>query len=190
MGVRCCFRCCWQRRSLRHYGVRPAIEQDAEFVYDLIVQGIQEGHFSTDLLLSDTRAAKQYVTEAIRSGRTVLALNSQFQTIMTCPSSILVYGAPHDDHGRFAYLTIDGMAACDDYRIEFLMAAVRPERRGRRHGRQLVQPIGQLYEADGLVARCHAESIGMTRLLEHIGFRTVQVSSTGIQQMLRPPQLF
>ena len=87
----------------------------------------------------------------------------------------------------FACLTINGMVTYDDYRIEFSMAAIRPERRGLGHGRQLVQLIDQLYEADGLIARCYAESSGMARLLEEVGFRTDQVSPTGTQWMLRPP---
>lgn len=100
----------WRRRRLRRYGVRPATERDTVFIHELIIQGIQEGHFSVSLLLPDPACAKQRFTEVIRNERTVVLWNPEFGFV-TCRSRLLIWCAPQHDQVGFSYLMFNGGTA-------------------------------------------------------------------------------
>jgi GNAT superfamily N-acetyltransferase len=146
--------------------VRDASPVDADFVFDLVVQGVWNRNFT--LKLDDDAALKALALtfhHSILKHRIDGAHGSCWSRLF-----VLAFGVERVGFLWLMEHLVDG----NQRTVDIHAMSVLPVRRGMGHGRQLLYFAMDLVEREfpdhGMSATCHAESSVMRGMLERNGF--------------------
>ena len=172
----------WQsRRRLRRYGLRPATEQDLDFIMEEVVEGAKRGHYAASLLDPDqARGFRDQLRNVIRNSVMVRWSDRGAEEI---GAKLWVYGCDRDD--QVGYLLVSEKVA-DSFAtdIELYKAGVRADRRTEGHGRRIVQLFAAFSpKSVKLYARCFPPSEGMFQLLKEVGFTHFNTTAGGTREL-------
>ncbi|MBL8275570.1 MAG: GNAT family N-acetyltransferase [Pelomonas sp.] len=161
--------------------LRRAVADDFQFIYELSVEQARKGHFNVDHSNPGELAGL------------ALQLSSAIDDVpVRMPP-------PRNGAGACVWvLTVDlkpvgfAMFLEDrpnswDRKVELFMVALREDFQGHGLGKLLVTQLLPGVQSKLIYARCHAPSTRMKALLEAHGFKTVNVSKSGMTTLeLRP----
>lgn len=169
------------RRRLRRYGLRPATENDLDFIMAEVIDGARNGHYASSLLDPEQeRGFREQLRNVIKFSAMVRWSDRGVEQIA---ARIWIYGSPRDDQVGYL-LSSERLPGSLESEIELYKAGVRKDRLGLGHGRR----IAQLFVAFtpptvNLYARCFLPSQAMFLLLQEVGFSHFNTTPGGTREL-------
>ena len=170
-----------KRRKLRRYGLRPATENDLDFIMGEVIEGAEHGHYAASLLDStQAQGFREQLRNVIRFSAMVRGTDRGVEQIR---AQLWVYGCDQDEQVGYLLVSekLPGSFATE---LELYKAGVRKGRRREGHGRRIVQ-LFVAFSLPGvkLYARCFPPSEIMCALLQELGFTHFNTMQYGTREL-------
>jgi hypothetical protein len=175
------FRVWLNRCRLRRYGLRPATENDLDFIMEEVREGARLGHYAAPLLEPDQSIAfRVQLRNTIRNSTMIRWSDRGVEEI---GARLWVYGRNRDN--QVGYLLVsEKVAGSFTTDIELYKAGVKANRRAEGHGRRIVQLFVAFSPTNvKLYARCLSSSEVMFQLLKEVGFTHFNTTAGGTKEL-------
>lgn len=161
-------------KQQEQFSFRPANSQkDIELIYDLILEGSQNGNFAKDYT-TKKEAAKGLKIELVSIVLQNKRINGTF-------SYAIIYEVANTSIGFVIMSAIEGNQGNEIY-----MASIHPKYRGQGYGKQMVRSITEQFIGKNLIliARCHTNSEKMYQILLNNGFKLETTGKEGYRGLV------
>lgn len=172
-------------RKFKRYGVRPATENDLDFILNEIHESAAEGHYRDTLLQPEQLHGWRTQLGNVIKFSHLVRYADQRGTLETIRAKLWVYGTGSDD--RIGHMLVsERFPGTADSELELYQVGVRNDRRGEGHGRRLVELfVGCAAPSVALYARCLNASDAMVHLLVNADFELIGTTERGTRELVR-----
>lgn len=153
--------------------LRYAKPSDFDFIYSLTMHDAQDGHFN-----------REYCQNPDATKGLILEITSILGKRIR-PNGLEAYGLIYEHDSKSAGFVIMS-AGPENKGNELLMASIRPDIRGKKHGKRMLTNILNQFKGKKvmLLARCAPESEIMYQFLLKNGFKHIETGKTGVRGLL------
>ncbi len=170
-----------------HFTIRAGVRKDIEFVVKQVVDDSKDGHFSRGMptkLIVDNQTAMLNAS----INRQSIQLQTDSGISHHHSSLFVIFESRENDTIGFALVLCD--VESTDKLSEILVVGIRPEMRGKGHGKVFMQMlVSDLIKQTPLKARCYKKSTAMKSILLSLNFKIETTTGTGTSYLYRPKEI-